>query len=268
MFQPIKNLHDKSVLELEKVFNQIFDGLAIRHSYYYVFDNFLDCALNGFCFDYDLETMETIRKRYNQDERYKFGELIKIWIVLADKKVKSDKCFYDFFGNFYELNAMSKQKGFAQFFTPEHICKLMVALTCGSNSINQRVYEPACGSGRFNLAIHSENPTLFHVANDLDITCAKMSALNFMLHGIKGIVTCDDALLPRTKFRGAFVVNEFTAPMIRYIDDLDKAYEYINRYVKFDIDCRNSNSNSKTVTEPISIIYKESIDKKGQLTLF
>lgn len=139
----------------KKDFEKAFDKLAYRHGHFQVFENFLDCAINGFCFNYSPDTMESVRKRYTQDERYIFGELIKLWIFISKEEIKTDNCWFDFFGNFYESNSMSKQKGFAQYFTPETICKFMVEILAPNE--RESIAEPACGSGRFNLAAHAKS---------------------------------------------------------------------------------------------------------------
>lgn len=213
--------------DYNREFIKTFDKLAYKYGHFQVFENFLDCAINGFCFNYAPETMENIRKRYTQDERYIFGELIKLWILICDKKIKTDSCWHDFFGNFYEENALSKKNGFAQFFTPEDICNFMVKIVDPVE--RETMAEPACGSGRFNLAAHAHNPKIFHHGNDLDFTCVKMAALNFMIHGIKGIVTCDDALsIPGNSFRCAFIVNDSIVPSLFYTEDYTLTQNYLH----------------------------------------
>ena len=264
-YQPIKNLREKNVTELEKLFSAYFNELSMKYGHYNVFENYLDMAINGFCFNYDAKLMTSLREKYTQDERYMFGELIHMWIYLCNKKIVTDNMFFDWFGTFYEQNAMSKKRGFAQFFTPDPICKFMAQILNIENPNAKSMCEPACGSGRFNLAAHALNHKMFHVANDLDLTCAKMTALNFMMHGIKGIVICDDSLLPKSKFRGAFVINQYFAPSIRYIDDMNEAYFYAN----YKIGAISNNVNVPDAdTEVIQKEYKETVDKKGQLSLF
>ena len=233
MFVPTQNLQNKNYNELMSLFTSRFNSMSMIYGSYNVFENILDCAINGFSFNYDHNVMESIRKKYKQDERYCIGEMIQIWIFIMNKKVRNNSSF-DFWGNFYEENAMSKQSGFAQFFTPEPICKLMASITFskeGNHNDKNSVHEPTCGSGRLNLAINDIVPNLFHWANDLDVTCAKMSALNLFLHGIKGIVTCDDALLSKDKFRGAFIINDKNVLGIRYCSDVEEAYGYIGSVV-------------------------------------
>lgn len=226
MFTPKQNLVELDKVKLLQYFNSLFEQLAYRHSYYQVFDNFLDCNINSFCMNYNHDIMERIRKTYNQEERYIFGEMLSIWILYMDKHILNDDIFHDFYGNFYEANAMSKKHGFAQYFTPEPLCMLMASIVNVSNK--KTVHEPACGSGRLNLAMHANNHKLFHHANDLDLTCAKMTTLNFLIHGVKGIVTCDDGLFPGTSFKGAFIINYTSAPFIEYVDNVDLAYKLLN----------------------------------------
>jgi len=228
MFKPKENIQNLSIAELQSYFDGLFNTVALRHGHYNIFEHFLDCAINSFSFNYDQDTMDIIRKRYSQDERYVFGEMIRIWILLADRHIKDDDAFYDFFGAFYEKQSLSKQKGFAQYFTPETICHLLTSLVLDlDNKKGQSIHEPACGSGRLNLAAHVVNPKMFHHANDLDFTCAKMAALNFMMHGIKGVVTCDDTLSPTTRFLGAFIINDLLVPSIHFSNDLDFVYAYL-----------------------------------------
>lgn len=210
-----------------KTFTKTFEKLAYKHGYFQVFENFLDCAINSFSFEYSPDTMENIRKRYNLEERQIFGELILLWIQCQNEEIKTDNCWFDFFGHFYEENAMSKQKGFAQYFTPPTICDFMVQIVDPFGT--KTIAEPACGSGRFNIATHAQNPKLFHVGNDLDFTCVKMAALNFMIHGIKGVVTCEDSLnQPGKTFRSAFIVNDTIAPSLHYTEDYIFTKNYIN----------------------------------------
>lgn len=227
MFTPKENLQQLSKPELAKYFKSLFDQLSRAHSHYNTFEHFLDCCINGFCVNYDNEAMEYIRKKYAQDERYKFGEMLRVWVAYMDKEIVKDNMFHDFFGTFYENQAMTKQSGFAQYFTPEPVCKFMASIVAPQES-GKHVAEPACGSGRLNLAMHALNHRLFHHANDLDFTCAKMTALNFLIHGVKGIVTCDNGLFPGSAFKGAFIVNYYTAPFMEFIADKDQAYAFIH----------------------------------------
>lgn len=267
MFTQRKDLDQLGEQELLSYFNSLFNQVAIRHGYHNAFENFMDCCINGFCFNYDKTVMEYIRKKYTQDERHIFGEMLRVWIMSMNKRITSDNMFYDFLGTFYEQQAMSKQKGFAQYFTPDTICIFMASIVSPSEEA-QYVHEPTCGSGRMNLAMHAQNHRLFHVANDLDYTCAKMAALNFMVHGVKGIVTCDDGLFPKRSFKGAFVVNYRQAPYLEFIDDVDVAYGFIHLVVPSE---KVNEQPVETSEQPITTETDQanSSPKPGeQLTLF
>lgn len=119
------------------------------------------------------------------------------------------------------------------------------------------------------------NPKLFHHANDLDFTCVKMSALNFMLHGIKGVVTCDDALNQSGKaFRSAFIVNDTIAPSLYYTTDYNFTMNYlqekINPYGKFKkiMDLINQPQEKQEQTNVIITENEPIITQNGQISLF
>lgn len=211
-----------------KNFIKIFDSLAIKYSRYQVFDDFLDLFINGFSFNHEID-LERIRSKYNQDERYVFGNLIKETISILDKKIETDQCFYDVFGTFYELQSMTDKKYFAQFFTPITVCTFMAQIL--EPQQKEFFSDPCCGSGRLSLAANSVNIGGFHTLVDKDYTCARMSALNLMMHGIDGIVISDNGLAPGQNFKGAFEVNRFLRgekiPRIRFISNVNEAYNYV-----------------------------------------
>lgn len=212
-----------------KGFYKSFETLTRRYGYYTIFEDFLDLFINGFSFDYKID-LEQIQSKYSKEERLLFGSLIQEVILTLNQKIKSDTDWYDFFGTFYELVSLSKQKGFAQFFTPPTVCTFMAQILDLSNS--ETFSDPCSGSARFSLAANSVCLGNFHFLVDLDYTCAKMSALNLMLHGINGIVVCDNSLDPGSEFRGAFVVNhnlnKTGVPQIEFIDHKDLAYKYVS----------------------------------------
>ncbi len=212
--------------ELKK-FGNIFDSLSRRHGTYYIFQDFLDLSINAWSFDYKMDLM-AIRKKYSEKERQLFGQLIHETIHILDRMIVSDNDFYDVFGTFYEANSLTN-KHFAQFFTPLHVCQLMAQLTLDNEA--QNFNDPCSGSARFSLASNSVKPGMFHSLIDIDFTCARMSALNLMYHGIHGIIICDNGLIAGKSFRGAFIVNRWLTlqgvPQIEFVDNVNHAYDYI-----------------------------------------
>ena len=64
---------------------------------------------------------------------------------------------------------------------------------------------PVMASARSHNSSSREIATDFF-ASDLDLICCKMSLLNFMMHGMCGVIIHQDALMQ--DFRNAWVVNE------------------------------------------------------------
>lgn len=216
--------------ELISKFTNDFESLASRIGFYNVFEDFLDVSINAWCKNYNWQR-ETFTNRYPvQSDRIKFTQMILDVINIKHEALKVQE-WYDFYGEFYEEQSLSKQKGFAQFFTPPSICRLMAMFISNGNELVETVSDPCCGSGRLSLAKNEVSIGLFHHLVDLDFTCVKMAALNLMYHGIHGIVICDNTLGKQGEsFRGAFIVNrklqQIGIPEIEYIDDSIIAYNY------------------------------------------
>jgi hypothetical protein len=106
--------------------------------------------------------------------------------------------WYDPFGSFFESVASNFGKSASgQFFTPIPLCNMMAQITVTppqQATKVEKVLEPACGSGRLVLACNAVNPMNYHVSNDLDQLCAKMTAINYCLNGVVGEITCNNGL--------------------------------------------------------------------------
>lgn len=208
---------------------KLLDSLARKFGSYDVFNDYLDMFINQLSFDYTMNN-ERFQSKYTLAERHIFGEMIFETIKILDKVLGHSKWF-DVFGTLYENISLSDKRHFAQFFTPQPICDLMSSITDVSEC--KTINDPACGSGRTLMSAHSVNPKMFHVGIDLDFVCAKMSALNFALNGINGVVISDNGLFPKNNFRGAFIVNRNIilfngVPQIEFINDVDFIYSYVN----------------------------------------
>lgn len=216
--------------ELKK-FIKLFDSIAIRHNQFKVFDDFLDLFINFFSFNHRID-LDYIKSTYTQEHRNTFGELIKETLFIIQRESKTVNDYYDVFGSFYELHSLTNKK-FGQFFTPISIIDFMANILTPQGG--EFMPDPCCGSGRFSLAANKVNLGLFHSLVDKDYTCAKMSALNLMLHGIDGIVLNDNGLFPSKEFNGAFIVNRNLklekVPRIEFVSDVNEAYNYIRKRV-------------------------------------
>lgn len=99
----------------------------------------------------------------------------------------------DVLGEIYMTEVSSNLNG--QFFTPASISKLLSELTTTKDTTdNQKVSDPACGSGSTLLEAAKCNPRRFFVGQDIDLTCVKMCALNLCLNSLRGEVIWGDTL--------------------------------------------------------------------------
>lgn len=114
----------------------------------------------------------------------------------------------------------TRKRSNGQFFTPPHICDLMVELCGSQDNSGELCSDPACGSGRNLLAWHAKHLNSYLCAEDMDRTCCFMTVCNFLIHGCVGEVIWHDSLCPDTFYDG-WKVNEVLAvtglPTIRRI---------------------------------------------------
>lgn len=244
-----------------KPFGKTFDFLSRKYGAHDIFDQFLDLFINGFCFDYKIN-LEAIQNKYSKEERLMFGELIQQCIIAYDKNISKTSMSFDFFGTFFEERGLTNARA-GQFFTPIHICKFMAEIL--SPQSGELFSDPCCGSGRFSICANAVNLGMFHFLVDIDYRCAKMAALNLMLHGINGIVICDNGLFPGNSFCGAFIVNRNLnierIPRIEFIDNVNVAYNYVRTK------CGIKKS-TKNIEEDYQDIKQFVNNKTGQISMF
>lgn len=190
-------------------FNTLFEKVAYRHgAYSTIFDDFLDYSVACFLTTGDPATANRLQNKYGTDYPV-FREMFREWILLQDKMITADHHWYDALGCFYEVIASRwKSSAMGQFFTPPEICELMTmmqGITKEKTGKRERVYDPACGSGRMLLSTHAKAPGNFQYGGDLDPMCAKMTALNMCIHGCVGEAWCMDSL--KWEFRFGFYIN-------------------------------------------------------------
>lgn len=131
--------------------------------------------------------MQTI-KPYSKEELLSFGKILAEYQLGIYKRPYSDML-----GGFFTEHITQGHNG--QFFTPDSVCELMARTLGADESVTgQRVYDPACGSGRLMLAFAKVSPDNHFFANDVSMTCAKMTSLNFMFNGLRGEVACMNTL--------------------------------------------------------------------------
>ncbi|MEO1262061.1 MAG: N-6 DNA methylase [Bacteroidota bacterium] len=131
--------------------------------------------------------MDTI-KPYSRNELSQFGKLLAYLQLCVYQEPYSD-----LLGQYFTEHITKGHNG--QFFTPTSVSMLMSQLTASEEPPKgKRVYDPACGSGRLLLEFAKAAPANFFYANDVSLTCAKMTSLNFMFNGLRGEVACMNTL--------------------------------------------------------------------------
>lgn len=156
------------------------------------FSNFLDLALSYFCNNMD-ERQMVLRKYVDENEGFRnaYKEALQCFGDNAEG-------YHDPLGDIFMGRISHGDHG--QFFTPESISLLMSEILMDDKIHDgMSINDPACGTGRTLLMALKHLRESKHVepklyANDLSMTCAKMTLLNFCINSVDGAVTCGDAL--------------------------------------------------------------------------
>ena len=167
--------------------NRAFDKLRHKHDTWYIFRDWLDMTIDQFTIP-GMTPLFTHKDRYTEQEYTWFGELLTAYIKGMDKALETQP-YYDFLGEWWESDQNMTNKFKAQFFTPIDVCRLMEELTVTNLDDTPRVmYDCCCGSGRFGLVHHHLRPQDYFFFNDLDDYAVKMTLLNMVCHGMRGVV--------------------------------------------------------------------------------
>lgn len=175
---------------LEKAIEKM--AIGGRNQFADCFNNFLDLALSYFCNNMDERQMQ-LRKRVEEDENFKNAYKESITAFGDDAED-----YHDPLGDIFMSRISHGDHG--QFFTPESVSLLMSEIIMGDKLHDgMTINDPACGTGRTLLMALKHLRESKHVepklyANDLSMTCAKMTLLNFCINSVDGAVTCGDAL--------------------------------------------------------------------------
>jgi type I restriction enzyme M protein len=164
---------------------------------------------------------------YTKEQNREFHEMmIEYFALMKDKLEKS--AWYDAWGDlFMELTPKGGSRG--QFFTPVDICNLMAGgfvntdteptSFCGAFGKRVTISDPAAGSARNLLACHTKflldkkrKPYL--IAEDVDLDCCRMSAVNMLVHGCFGEVVCHNTLTDPKGLLFGYIINEGIYPLV------------------------------------------------------
>ena len=163
-------------------FKEIMDRLSARHGVHRVFSDFLTLLVCAFSHGKMEELyLETIN-RYEKPEAYDFSEALAALVI----EMGGDGTgMVDVLGAYFEENISHGKNG--QFFTPQQICDLLARINTPDRH-GSRILDPACGSGRMLMAMGKLNRFALFYGADVDVNCAKMTAINLCLNGLFGEV--------------------------------------------------------------------------------
>ena len=164
--------------------------------------------------------------RYTQEQNMEFYHMLQDYLRVMREQIERHE-WYDAWGDlFMELTPKGGARG--QFFTPANICDLLAESTvntaeeptklCGAFGRRVLIGDPAAGSSRCLLAadaryVRDKVRRPYLVAEDVDLMCCKMSAVNMMVHGCFGEVICHNTLTDPKGLLVGYIVNEGLYPM-------------------------------------------------------
>ena len=129
-----------------------------------VFNDFLRYVIHGF----SPGAPPLMDWKYKRQQNRHFMEMLVGWIRLMQRELQSGEWFDSFGDLFMAISSKSGRQVNGQFFTPPHICDLMVLCTdTGEKTTGKRISDPTCGSGRLLLAYHVRHPGNYLVAEDI-----------------------------------------------------------------------------------------------------
>jgi type I restriction-modification system DNA methylase subunit len=170
-----------------KGFMKVFERLAHRFQYSDVFDDFLD-----FCIYYlslaRVGSLDPLQEKYRDE--------FKMFLELFNLLGEGSEEFQDLLGTVYmEISSRSKSSRMGQYFTPDPVSMMMAELTLfdiDTERVGQKINDPSAGSGMMILKAASKfgntRHLQFFVAQDLDLMCCKMCAINMSMNTIPGEV--------------------------------------------------------------------------------
>lgn len=169
-----------------------------------VFTTFLEITATSIAAQMDPENAAEREKRYEElvsgmepEALSSYARMFAL-LYLAVRDHTDDPC--DILGDIYhELRLNNEWNG--QFFTPDHICRLMAQLINPVDELSDKegpilINEPTCGSGTMILgavwAMKKKDFDFqrksFFVAQDIDIRCVWMAYIQLSLYGIPAVV--------------------------------------------------------------------------------
>ncbi len=152
--------------------------------FFRLWDDWLTLAVTAFCRD-DAAYMAVMSrygarilgKRHPADH---FANALGEFLRTCQSDSALGTPFPDTLGRIYEEEALTNNYA-GQFFTPEHLCRMMANIIVEPTEEPITICDPACGSGRFFIAVQPQAPKATFTGIDRDLTCVHMTALNMLV---------------------------------------------------------------------------------------
>jgi type I restriction-modification system DNA methylase subunit len=197
-----------------KKFIATFNRISQTKSEDIVFNDFLDMTICALSLGQYEEEYRSIVKKYNAKELDLFCELMADMLIIMDDDGKG---FKDALGEFYQQRLSRGKHG--QFFTPEHVCDFMAAITITDKDKGKNMLDPAAGSGRMLLAAAKISRHNNFFACEIDERLVKVTAINFCLNSLQGEVAWMNSLGGPEDHWGGYSISRTQAyphiPVIR-----------------------------------------------------
>lgn len=176
-------------------FKKTIESLSQKHNITQLFDDFMMMSICALSVGKMEDKYRQIAEKYTPEEVEILGN--SLGHLLNEYENLREKGWDDILGKFFmETNSGRSASANGQFFTPIHICNLMVN-ALKDDSLGT-VNDPSCGSGRNLIAhAHSNKNGLvkrFYVGMDLDKRCVNMTALNMFFYSMDGLVIHMDSI--------------------------------------------------------------------------
>ena len=260
----------------QRPFFKHFEKVAYRHQYSEVFDDYLTILINWFANGEQQAWRDQALAKYTPEEKAELNLMFKTHMQLNyDMIITKGEKWYDSLGDIYQtVTGNWKSSGMGQFFTPGNITDMMAAMVVGTDSPYSMVSEPCSGSGRMILSAHALQPLNYYHAIDLDLICAKMTAINMCLHNAAGVVTHGNSLT-LTNYRH-FIITRVRLddtnylPYLRVTEDHAEAANHLAWLREY---CRIMRGEKRQPVEEVKIKEPVKMTENGrtyesQLTLF
>jgi hypothetical protein len=177
---------------MKEIIDHLEAILRLGYSPHNVFNDWLDLML--FALQRDDEPYLLIVKKYRNNQAVGQREIDNFSNAFGALLIETQRSNEDVLGLIYmQWNQNNKYNG--QFFTPKHIANMMVLMI----EPKRKILDPCCGSGVMlvetikTMSNQQLDQSVFY-GQDIDLTCAKMCALNLLFFNVNGFVIWGDSL--------------------------------------------------------------------------